>query len=236
MRRARAFLLWAMVAAPVAVVVPAPAFAWPVDVVRTLTTDREQFQRLAALAWSEVADPSIATAEFVPETGELILTGKKPGSTLLLLYAEGRFAVWRLEVTGRSKPPPNDAAARAVLAKACGKLPDGPGLALTIRDERCRKAALDFFKTDAVLASELEVTFDVAALQAQLAAIQSAIAKVTPKPVTARYVGAGLELRGTLTAAEHRKVLWAIFENTAGRPAIDDGIEIEDSADAGVQR
>ena len=110
--------------------------AWPVDLVVPLEAGKERFHKLSAVDWVEVEDPSIATAEVLEGSNELLLTGVKPGRTLLLLYAEGKFAVWRLVVGAPGRPPEPEPAAEPLAAarKAC------PGLKATEGAERSLSA------------------------------------------------------------------------------------------------
>ncbi|WNZ63504.1 pilus assembly protein N-terminal domain-containing protein [Myxococcus sp. MxC21-1] len=98
-----------VVGALLALLVPALAHAWPVDLVVPLEPGKERFHKLDTVDWVQVADASVADAELLPGSNELLLTGQKAGRTLLLLYAGGRFAVWRLTV---GSPPPEDPAPR----------------------------------------------------------------------------------------------------------------------------
>ena len=202
----------------IAAVTLAAVLAWPVDVVVDLEVGSEKFHRLSGAEWMEVEDPAVAGAELL-ESGELLLTGKAPGRTLLLLYGQGRVAAWRLRVGGAKAKIGGDAELAAV-KKTCPGVATTDGLAATVKDEPCRRALLTLFQTDAYLARELELTFELAALQSQLTALKP------PKGVTARYIGAGLELKGEATREEHRKLLWNVFKSSAGRVALDDRIEI----------
>ena len=223
-----------------AVLLPRAAAAWPVDVSEDLRPGEERFRRLSALEWVEVEDPSIATAE-VMESGELLLTAKAPGRTLLLLYAEGRVAAWRIRVGGAPPKPDVLEAAVAATKKACpglkAELDSVPELTATVGDDRCRLALLKLLEQDGFFAKNLSLTFEVPALQAQLSSIQAGIAAVTKEKVDAHYLGAGLVLRGELSAREHRKVLWEVFKRSVGRPAVNDEIEIRPAAgsDAGTK-
>src|SRR5512146_1139661 len=131
--RALWLVLWAL---------PTWALAWPVDGVVDLKVGEDRFVQAGPPEWVDVADPAIATAERF-ETGELLLSGKSAGATLVLLYAEGHFAVWRVRVGAggageRPKPSDRDVSAAK---KACpGLTANGQGLAARIGDERCRKA------------------------------------------------------------------------------------------------
>ncbi len=196
--------------------------AWPVDVIQDVEPGKEKFVKLGAIEWAETEDSSIATAE-VMEAGELLLTGLKPGRTHVLLYAEGRFAVWRVRVGG--KPDPGDPAA---VKKACpdAKLtPDeDTKLTATVATDACWKALYALFQTDAFDARSLDLTFDGKVLQQQLKGIQSAL----PKTVASKYVGAGLVIEGQVASvAEHKKVLWTLFKKSVGRVALDDRLEVK---------
>lgn len=211
--------------------VPLSAAAWPVDLYLDLETGSEKRKPLSALSWVEVEDAKVATAR-VLESGELSLAGVSPGRTLLLLYAEGRFAVWRLRVAKQGERPtaiggePEQAAAR----KACPRLEvagEGePTLSATIPEEKCRQALLALFRTDRFHARQLELTFEVSALQAQLVSMEQGVkAAVRPK-IELSYLGAGLLAKGALDGSEHRKVLWELFRRAAGRVALEDRMEV----------
>jgi hypothetical protein len=223
-------------------VLPRAAFAWPVDVYLDLRPGEERFRRLSAVEWLEVEDPGVVTAE-VMESGELFFTAKAPGRTLILLYAEGKMAVWRVRVASVPPAPKPDAleAAVAPVKKLCPGLKvdlsgEAPALSTLVPDERCRLALLELFKQDGFAAKDLSLTFELAALQSQLVSIHAGIAASTRQKVQARYLGAGLVLEGQLTAREHRKVLWEIFKRTVGRPAVNDRIELTDTgSDAGTK-
>jgi hypothetical protein len=205
------------------------AHAWPADLYVDLEAGAEKFHRLAAVGWVEVEDPSVATAEIM-ESGELLLTGKVPGRTLLLLYAEGKIAVWRLRVAvkgARPRAEPEGAALAAARAACPGLKVDGPSLSVVVKDDRCRVALLALFKTDAFSARDLELTFEVPPLQAQLSAIQAGLG------VDARYVGAGLVLSGKLPQGDHRRALWSVFQRSVGRVALEDRVEISSEQDGG---
>ncbi|MBL8952341.1 MAG: pilus assembly protein N-terminal domain-containing protein [Myxococcaceae bacterium] len=197
----------------------AVVLAWPVDMVHDVEPGKDRFVKLGAIDWAEVEDPTIATAE-VMETNEVLLTGLKPGRTLVLVYAEGRFAVWRIRVGGKPDEPPLEPA-----KKACPDLKhtpkDDPKLTVTIGTEACAKALAQLFQGDGFTARELELTFDGKVLQAQLKALQAA----SKKGISSRYVGAGLVLEGEATKAEHRQLLWSLFKKSVGRVALDDRID-----------
>jgi len=205
----------------------APAMAWPVNAHFDLKVGEEKFQKLTPDAWVEVEAPAVATAE-VFETAEVMISGKAPGSTLVLVHAEDKVVVWRVVVAGT--PPAEDPIAPA--RKACREVKVENGeLTATIRDEACRQALLKAFQSerDPFLAKDLDITFELAALQSQLKAIEAALSKVAPD-VKAVYVGAGLRLSGRATTAQHRRVLWEVFRASVGRLALEDRIEEEGKA------
>jgi hypothetical protein len=206
------------------------AAAWPVEKVLQLKDGQEQFERLAAVDWVEVEKPAVAEAEVLP-SGELLLTGKQAGGeTLLLLYAEGRMAVWRLRVAPANpvKADAGVAAAEAAAKAACPGLklaPDAAEEALVarVKGEGCRAALKALFEHDRYLGRQLALEFEVPELQAQLRALQKGVDGVTPPgTVKAVYQGAGLKLTGQVTAAQKRAVLWQAFRHSVGRVALED--------------
>jgi hypothetical protein len=224
----------------IALALAGPALAWPVDVVVDLEAGSERFQKLSAIGWAQAEDPKVATAE-VLESGELLLSGVSPGRTLVLLYAEGKFAVWRLRVAakGGKVKAVEGTEALAAAKKACPGLVANPGaeeaaLVGTIKDEKCRQALLALFQTDAYLARELELTFDLQALQAQLIALQAAFKAAGLPKLDARYHGAGLVLDGHVTEAQHRTALWEVFRRSAARAPLEDRLDVEEP-DAGLK-
>ena len=115
----------------------------------------------------------------------------------------------RGEVCAKEVGPPLAASSdSASVAKACPAAPPVPGAggawALTVSDDRCRRALLPLLQGDAWRARELELTFEVPALQAQLRAVQEGLRKEGLAALSVRYVGAGLVLSGKATDAEHR--------------------------------
>lgn len=202
----------------------APAMAWPVNAHFDLKVGEEKFQKITSDAWVEVETPSVATVEMF-ETAEVMITGKSAGSTLVLVHAEDKVMVWRVVVNGN--PSAEDLVAPA--RKACREVKvEGGELITTIRDEACRQALLKLFQSerDPYLAKDLDLTFELGALQSQLKVIEAALAKVAPE-VKAVYVGAGLRLSGRATFAQHRRVFWEVFKASVGRLALEDRIEEE---------
>lgn len=235
------------------------ASAWPVDVYASANCGEEKFQKLSALDWTEVESPAIAEVEALP-SGEALISGKKAGDTLVLLYAEGKMAVWRVDVplshscgelprrdggvekyappsTDQGAPATNLAPLRDAVQKACPGLQlSSTGdvkLAATVKTDACRSALKNLLQTDAYNAREIELTYELPVLQTQLREMQSAIdAAVGKKRVTAVYSGAGLRLSGDVTIAEHKKVLWAVFKNSVGRVALEDRLNLTDKPKA----
>jgi Flp pilus assembly secretin CpaC len=222
-----------------AALVASGAWAWPVDVAVTVKNKDVHFEHPAAIAWAESADPSIATIE-VLRSGEVLVSGRSPGQTVALLYAEGKMGVWRLTVTEagevrKAAAHPMDAAKKACPTLKLGEKGTEEALSATLPDEKCREALLEVLKTDAFNSHELSLTFTVPALQGQLGAITKAIAPFAPQ-VKASYVGAGLVLEGKVSEAQHRKVLWEAFRQSVGRVPLEDRMEVEKPAtsDAGT--
>jgi hypothetical protein len=216
---------------------PAAAGAWPVDWVHDVEPGREKFVRLPALDWFEVDDPKVLQVEWL-ESGELLLVGLKPGRALVLLGAEGRVAAWRVRVGTK---PVIDAAALSAAQRACPDLALSPleevKLTVTVRDEPCRQALLTLFQGDGFEARHLALTFEGKVLQAQLAQLQEAVRAVVKGRVSARFVGAGLVLEGTATAAEKRRLLWEVLRRSLGRFALDDRVDVpRESPDGGSPR
>lgn len=221
--------------------VPARALAWPVDMSVSVERGTDRFHKLSAVEWVDVEDPSVATVEVLPGSNELLMTGLKPGRTLVLLYAEGKFAVWRLTVTepGAKPEPAPSQSALAAARKACPDLQVREGaermLTATVKDSPCRAALLELLKTDAFLARELELTFELAVLQEQLAEVSSSL---MPLGLEARYSGAGVVLQGSgpVKPEAHRKALWELFRLSVGRVPLDDRVKVETPAapDAGT--
>ncbi len=201
------------------------ASAWPVDVRVQLEPGKERFHKLSAVDWVEVEDPSVVTAEVLQGSNELLLTALKPGRTLLLLYAEGKFAVWQLVVGAPGRPPEPEPSAEPLAAarKACPglKATGGaePSLTANVKDARCREALRALLKTDAYLARELELTFELPVLQEQLGALTGAL---KGSGLTVSYHGAGAVLEGTTTPEGHRRALWELFRQSVGRVPLED--------------
>ncbi|MDC0713736.1 hypothetical protein POL68_35040 [Stigmatella sp. ncwal1] len=210
---------------------PASVWAWPVDMRFSLESGADRFHKLSAVDWVEVEDSTIATAEVLPGSNELLLTGKRPGRTLLLLYAEGKFAVWSLSVAEpgtRSSPSAPAPELLATAGKACPGLEvkEAPerSLLATVKDAPCRAALLALFQTEAWLARELELTFELTVLQAQLAAMGPRLKELG---LEARYSGAGLVLQGSVPPEAHRRALWELFRQSVGRVALEDRVKVQ---------
>ncbi|HEX5750209.1 MAG TPA: pilus assembly protein N-terminal domain-containing protein [Archangium sp.] len=216
---------------------PLRASAWPVDLVMALEPGKERFHKLSVVDFVEVEDPSIATAEVLEGSNELLLTGLKPGRTLLLLYAEGKFAVWRLVVGSPPEPLPATEPLVAAARKACPGLQVAQGaergLTAGVKDSRCREALRALLKTDAYLARELELTFELPLLQEQLTSLTPVLKGLG---LGVSYRGAGLVLEGSTTPEGHRKALWELFRQSVGRVPLEDRVTVQRPArpDAGT--
>lgn len=205
------------------------AQAWPVDLYEDVDAAKEKFIRLPSLDWFEIEDVDVLSAEWLA-SGELLLVPRKPGRTLMLLYADGVFAVWRVRVGAK---PVVDKALQDAALKQCPKITFAEAasdskLTGVIHDDACRLALGKWLSTDGVQARDLEVVFDGKALQAQLKSIEAGLSKLAPGAVKARYVGGGLVLEGKLPLITKRKALWDIFRRTVGRVALDDKVVLAD--------
>jgi hypothetical protein len=74
-----------------AVVMMTSTATWggPVDWIHDVEAGREKFVRLPKVDWFEVDEPKVVTVEWL-ESGELLLTGLKPGRATVLLGEIGR--------------------------------------------------------------------------------------------------------------------------------------------------
>lgn len=210
------------------------ASAWPVDWIHDVEPGKERFLRLPSLDWFEVEDPKTVQVEWMEHSHELLISGLKPGRTVVLLGAEGKVAAWRVRV---GQKPLVDEKVSAAAQKACPDLKWTPledvKLSVTAHSEPCRQALFALFQTDAAEARSMELTFSGEVLQAQLRELTAAFQRVAPGKVKARYVGAGLVLSGSVTEAERRKVFWELLKRALGRFAVDDQLEVKAEAPAG---
>lgn len=222
---------WAL---PMVLCASAAAHAWPVDHAIELAPGAERFEKLAAVDWVDVEHEQILSAEVLP-SGELLLTGKSEGRTHLLLYVQGKFAVWRVDV-GRV-PAPDASSSIDAAAKACGTKAEpmkaaassGAALSVPVRSDECRRALLGVFDK-AFLARNVEIVYDLPVLQAQLSDLQQAFKAAGLERLSARYKGAGLVLEGKTTTAERKRALWIVFRRSVGRVPLDDQTEVTDKA------
>jgi len=203
------------------------AVAWPVDLFVDVKVGQEHFTRFQGVDWVEVEDPKVASVEAF-ESGEVLVTGLVPGQTLVLLYGQGRFSVWRLRVAAegaRVAPPPADPTA---LKRACPGVEVGPKLLRAkVPDERCRLALRELLAVDGHRGEDLDLTFELGSLQTQLQDLVRGMEQLKlDDRVSLRYLGAGLVLRGAVTPQEHRRLLWEIFRRSAGRTALDDQLRV----------
>ncbi len=205
-----------------------PAVAWPVDWVHDVEAGKERFVKLPHIDWWEIEDPKTLQLEWLADSNELLVSGLKPGRTVVLLGSEGRVAAWRVRVGSK---PLQDEKLSGAAQKACPDLRWTPledvKLTVTAHTEACRLALLALFQTDAVEARALEVTLSGEVLQAQLKELQRAFDSIARGKVKARYVGAGLVLTGAVSQAEYRRVLWEVLRRSLGRFALDDQLEVQ---------
>jgi len=213
---------------------PFVSWAWPVDMEFVLKKDEVRFVKLAAAEWIEVDDASVVSAELF-DTQEILFEAKKAGMALLLVYAEKRMAVWRVVVVEPAAPKPKaDNTAPNPLQEArqaCPKLSFQtnklPKISGNVDTEACRKALLFLLMQPGWLAKELELVFEVEVLLTQLAAMQKATQDALGKDkLKLRYMGATLEMSGRLSPQEHRRALWSVFFQAAGRIALDDNMQV----------
>lgn len=202
---------------------PALALAWPADLQQDVAPGREAFVRVSSVDWSVSDAPGVATAEWLAASGELLVEGVQPGRAHLLLYAEGKLAVWTVRV-GQPRRP-------FTLPSSCPKVVAREGaLEGTVDSVACLDALRTALESDGYLARELELTFSGEVLQVQLRRLSAAL----PKGLTARYVGAGVVLEGSAGFADYQRALWVLFRESVGRVALDDRVEVTGRPDAGL--
>lgn len=217
-------------AAALLALAPALALGWPVDRTAELKLEETSFLKLGSLEFVEVDTPAVLSTEVLP-TGELLLSAGKAGQTLLMTEVESKPTFWRVQV-GVASVPPDSKLAEAALAKAQKACPGmkvrselgQKHLQAAVQSDGCRRALRALLERDDILSANLDLTFDVPTLQAQLRDVGEGFSKVAPQ-VKARYLGAGLVLSGEVTPAEHRAVLWELFRRCIGRLALDDGLK-----------
>ncbi|MFZ5471594.1 MAG: pilus assembly protein N-terminal domain-containing protein [Myxococcota bacterium] len=208
------------------------AHAWPVDVYVDLEAGREEISKPASVTWVESEDPKVATAE-VLLGGEVLVTGVSVGRTVVLLYDQGKLAAWRVRVWPKAEKVKPLTAEEKALRQACpGLTLSAEALAGPVKDERCRSALRAYLEADGYAARQLDLRFELSALQAQLVALRSALAGAVKPKVEARYLGAALVLEGRLTDQEHRRVLWETFRHTVGRVVLEDRVHVHAEAAA----
>ena len=213
-------------AALAALLLPAAAMAWPVDGFIDVPVGSEKFVKFGALDGAHIEDPSIADVEVLSDSGELLVTAKKPGRTLVQLSAQGRFAVWRLRVGGE---PLDETAVWDAARKACKGLKAEPlELEAEVAGEPCRGALLKGLAQDRYLPRVTALTLDVKVAQAQLADFQAAMA-AAKLPVKLRYEGAGLVLEGNVSADARRRAYFELFKKSLGRLAITDRLVVPEA-------
>lgn len=211
--------------------IPFAAHAWPVDVRHAVAVEKTVFVKLAGVDWLDNPSPTVASVEWQPGSNELVLEGLREGVAHVLLYAQGKMAVWQVRVQTPEKPAPLEP-----VRAACPKLEVGRGgVEGPVASVACLDALRVLFQGDGFVVRDLGLTYSGEVLQAQLKRVQAAL----PKGVTAKYSGAGLVLEGTASPADHRKALWAAFHESVGRIALDDQVVVktaESPTDAGLPK
>ncbi|MBS2026927.1 MAG: pilus assembly protein N-terminal domain-containing protein [Deltaproteobacteria bacterium] len=220
------------------VLAPLAAHASPPHAVVEVRPGDVTFQKLFEVSAIASADPSIATVEQMP-SGELLISGKKAGTTDIVAMAGGKVVGLRVHVRPLGAPLPGDGAAQlAAMQKACPThrlVGDGADqqLGVTPSSKECRAALVALFATDRFMVKQISVDFDTASLQAQLAEIEEAL-QAAKLPVTLRYQGATLLLKGNLTQAQAGQLAVLIYSHVVGGAPLDDSeLEIE-APDAGA--
>jgi hypothetical protein len=101
-----------------------------------------------------------------------------------------------------------------------------------------RAALMELLRaTDVYVARELELTFEVGALQEQLSSVGAGL---KPLGLEARYSGAGVVLSGEASRESHHRALWELFRRSVGRVPLEDRVEVKapepaaEPPDAGV--
>lgn len=202
---------------------PLQALAWPVDRVLRLEKGQDELIKLASFEWAEVEDAKVLSAEKMP-AGELLLSGLAEGQTLVLLYDEGKLAVWRVRVGPKQEPasPTRPDGALSAAKSACPGLKlESSKLTAAVSKQPCAKALAALFQTDAFTAGEVELNFEVDVLQTRLKALSDSLGA----KLSAHYLGSTLVLEGRATAEEHRRALWTVFRHGLGRIHLEDRVE-----------
>lgn len=214
-----------------ALLLSAPAAAWPVDLFVDVAPREETFVRFEGVEWVEVLDPKVATAEAFPSGEVLVSGGEQAAETLVMIYGQGRFSVWKVRVARPAERKAPQAEPSQVLQR-CPKPVLEPGRVVArVDSEPCRLALRTFLEQGAVRADQTDLTFELTALQGQLRDLEAGLEalKLSGK-VQLRYLGAGLVLEGAVSQEEHRRLLWELFRRSAGRAALEDRLTLPEPA------
>ena len=220
----------------VALALASTARALPVNRSLNLTVGEVKFLRVNFVEATEVEQPELCTAERMPSL-EIVSTPKKPGTTLLYLYEEGRLEVYRLRIGTAKQPAPAAEAPTAAQWKAaranCPQVEERAVegekfLHLQVPDGLCRAAVLPLLATDAYAADHLRLVFGPEALQAQIADMQARLKAAGLGDIQLGYEAATLALKGKMDAATRHKLLRTIWPATVGRLDLDDKTEDPD--------
>jgi Flp pilus assembly secretin CpaC len=224
--------------AGLALLAPALAFASPPHAVVEVKPGDVTFQRLYDVRALASIDPSIATAELMPSQ-EVLITGKKPGTTEVVALVNGKVVGLRVHVRAPGTLLPDEGAARlAAVEKACPQhrlLGEGADqqLGATPTAGACRAALFALFATDKFLVKQIAIDFDQPSLQAQAAEVEAAV-RAAKLPVELHYQGATLVLKGSVTREQAAKLAVALYLHALGGVPLDDGeLELEEP-DAGA--
>jgi hypothetical protein len=220
----------------------APLAAWanPPHLVIEVKPGDPAFERLYGVTALAVADPSIASAELQPSQ-EVLILGKKPGTTDVVAFAGGKLVGIRVHVRAAGAPTPPDSSGEKLDAvlKTCPKhqlVGEGKDqeLGAAPSTPACRAALAALFATDRFVVKQIAVDFDEVSLQAQLAEFQKALHDAGIDGVTLHYQAATLVLEGTVSQAQAGKLALVLYQHAVGGVPLDDtDLEIE-QPDAGA--
>ena len=217
---------------------PLVAHASPPHAVVEVHPGDVTFQKLFEVRALASADPSIATAEVMP-SGELLITGKKAGTTDIVAIAGGKLVGIRVHVRPLGTPLPGDGASQlSAMEKACPVhklVGDGADqeLGVTPNPPACRTALVALFATDRFLVKQISVDFDTASIQAQLVELEQALA-ASKLPVTVSYQGATLVVKGELAPLQAGQLAVVLYTHAVGGVPLDDSELDIDVPDAGA--
>lgn len=213
---------------------PLAAAAAPPHAIVEVKPGDTTFVRLYDVSALASADPSIATVEHLP-SDELLVSGKRAGTTELVAIAAGKILGVRVHVRAPGSPLPSDGQKELEAAlKACpqhqhvgeDKSP-GEQLGAAPTTPACRAALVALFATDRFTVKQVAVNFDQSSLQAQIAEMDQAVKAAGLSQVAMHYQGATLVLKGTVTPAEAGKLIVAVYAHAIGGIPIDaDELEI----------